>query len=98
MTTRIRYKGTGSVRVVADFVAKRLIKSGIAEVASIVAPQAITRAIEPGRPVISSTVDTVDGLENLDIEDLRDLAERRDIKVHHRAGRDKILAALRGEG
>jgi hypothetical protein len=94
MTTRIRYKGTGSVRVVADFVAKRLIKSGIAEVASIVAPQAITRAIEPGRPVISSTGD---GLDNLDIEDLRDLAERRDIKVHHRAGRDKILAALRGE-
>ena len=36
-------------------------------------------------------------LDSLSIDSLRELAEQRGIKVHHRAGRDKILAALRGE-
>lgn len=38
-----------------------------------------------------------DGLESMDVDELRALAESRGIKVHHRAGKDKILAALRGE-
>ena len=38
-----------------------------------------------------------DDLESMDVDELRALAESRGIKVHHRAGKDKILAALRGE-
>lgn len=42
--------------------------------------------------------DTTDGLDALDAAELRALAEERGLKVHHRAGADKLRALLRGEG
>lgn len=40
---------------------------------------------------------TDDGLDNLDAEALHALAKERGVIVHHRAGADKVRAALRGE-
>ena len=39
-----------------------------------------------------------DELDGLSVEELRELAEQRGVNVHHRAGADKIRAALRGDG
>lgn len=38
-----------------------------------------------------------DGLDKLDAEALHALAKERGVTVHHRAGADKVRAALRGE-
>jgi hypothetical protein len=46
---------------------------------------------------VETTVEPADDLESMEPDELRALAESRGIKVHHRAGKDKILAALRGE-
>ena len=40
---------------------------------------------------------TDDGLDKLDAEALHALAKERGVAVHHRAGADKVRAALRGE-
>lgn len=40
---------------------------------------------------------TDDGLDKLDAEALHALAKERGVTVHHRAGADKVRAALRGE-
>lgn len=55
-------------------------------------------AVVMPEPAESAPVETpVDDLESMGPDELRALAESRGIKVHHRAGKDKILAALRGE-
>ena len=46
---------------------------------------------------VETPVESADDLESMEPDELRALAESRGIKVHHRAGKDKILAALRGE-
>lgn len=38
---------------------------------------------------------TDDELDSLDVDQLRAIADERGIKVHHKAGADKIRAALR---
>ena len=38
-----------------------------------------------------------DGLESLTVDELRELAEKRGVKVHHKAGAEKIIKALRGK-
>jgi transposase len=38
-----------------------------------------------------------DGLDGLTAEELHALAKERGVSVHHRAGADKVRAALRGE-
>lgn len=40
---------------------------------------------------------TDDGLDKMDAEALHALAKERGVTVHHRAGADKVRAALRGE-
>ena len=59
---------------------------------------------EPTRPDVANpdadpapAETPADDLESMDVDELRALAESRGIKVHHRAGKDRILAALRGE-
>ena len=42
--------------------------------------------------------EATDELDGLSVEELRELAEQRGVSVHHRAGADKIRAALRGDG
>lgn len=42
--------------------------------------------------------EATDELDGLSVEELRELAELRGVNVHHRAGADKIRAALRGDG
>lgn len=42
--------------------------------------------------------EVVDDLDGLSVDELRALADERGVNVHHRAGADKIRAALRGEG
>ena len=42
--------------------------------------------------------EATDELDGLSVDELRELAEQRGIAVHHRAGADKIRAALRGDG
>ena len=39
-----------------------------------------------------------DELDGLSVDELRELANARGVNVHHRAGAEKIRAALRGEG
>lgn len=63
-----------------------------AEVPAVVMPDP---PVEP-EPV-ETPVEPADDLESMEPDELRALAESRGIKVHHRAGKDKILAALRGE-
>lgn len=97
MATLIRYKSGGSVRRVADFVARRLIGRGLAEPAdapaAVEAPEA-PKAPEP-KPEIP-VADEGDGLDSLDAEALHALAKERGIAVHHRSGADRVRAALRG--
>src|SRR5690606_41015005 len=113
MTKTIKYRATGSTRRVADFVSDRLVKRRIAdyvespgyltrdmravEVPAVVIP-------EPARPDVANpdadpapAGTPADGLASMGVDELRALAESRGIKVHHRAGKAKILAALRGE-
>jgi hypothetical protein len=40
---------------------------------------------------------SLDGYDQLDTEKLRALAVERKLGLHHKTGRDKLLAALRGE-
>lgn len=95
----------GSFRIVSEMRARALIKIGFArlgtsayitrdmravEVPAVVMPEPVAA---PPEPIESPT----DDLDSMGVDELRALAESRDIKVHHRAGRAKILAALRGE-
>lgn len=58
----------------------------------------VPAVVMPDPPVEPEPVETpADDLESMGVDELRALAESRGIKVHHRAGKDKILAALRGE-
>ena len=49
----------------------------------------LTRDMRAARAVVD------DGLDRLDASALRKIAEDRGVKVHHKAGADKIRAALR---
>ena len=49
----------------------------------------LTRDMRADRAVVD------DGLDSLDASTLRKIAEDRGVKVHHKAGADKIRAALR---
>jgi hypothetical protein len=94
MATLIRYKSGGSVRRVADFVARRLIGRGLAEPAD--APAAVEAPEAPEPPLEIPVADEGDGLDSLDAEALHALAKERGIAVHHRSGADRVRAALRG--
>ena len=76
------FPGTPDTRTIAEVDAQ--IKADNAE---IVTEQ------EAQEPEVES-----DELDSLSIDELRELANERGVNVHHRAGADKIRAALRGEG
>lgn len=62
--------------------------------ALIVDSGASLRAADDGR-VPHSVVATDDGLDDLAVEELHALAKERGVKVHHKAGAEKVRAALR---
>lgn len=51
----------------------------------------------PAEESTSASTTESDGLDDMSPDELRELAKSRGIQVHHRAGADKIRAALRGE-
>ena len=77
------FPGTPDTRTIAEVDAQ--IKADNAEIA---AEQA-----QESEPEVE-----LDELDGLSVDELRELAEQRGIAVHHRAGADKIRAALRGDG
>ena len=86
---RIEYK-TGLRRTVRDSTARRLIRVGIAREVRVSGSNTYqTRDLRATRVVVD------DGLDSLDASALRKIAEDRGVKVHHKAGADKIRAALR---
>ena len=102
MTTLIRYRATGGTRRVADFVAKRLVNRRIADYVEAEAPVPVPRKPDHVVQEVKQVVEAVesqseaqDELDALGEEDLRALAKERGVKVHHKAGADKIRAALR---
>lgn len=95
MTTLIRYRATGGTRRVADFVAKRLVNRRIADYVEAEAPVPAPRKPDPVVQEVESQVEAQDELDALGEEELRALAKERGVKVHHKAGADKIRAALR---
>jgi len=50
----------------------------------------------PLQPAVVPDLPSNDGLEGLDAERLHALARERGVRVHHKAGADKVRAALRG--
>lgn len=60
-------------------------------------PQAVTTDESSGHEVDLTEGRSAesDGLDELDADALRALADERGVKVHHRAGADKLRAALR---
>lgn len=76
------FPGTPDTRTIAEVDAQ--IKADNAEIAN---------DQEAQDPEVES-----DDLDGLSVEELRALADERGVNVHHRAGADKIRAALRGEG
>lgn len=104
MTTLIRYRATGGTRRVANFVAKRLVNMRIADYVEVEAPvsRPVPRKSDPVVQEVKQVVEEVesqaeaqDELDALGEEELRALAKERGVKVHHKAGADKIRAALR---
>lgn len=102
MTTLIRYRATGGTRRVANFVAKRLVNRRIADYVEAEAPVPVPRKpdhvvqeVEQVVEAVESQAEAQDELDALGEEDLRALAKERGVKVHHKAGADKIRAALR---
>lgn len=45
--------------------------------------------------VTSSTTDFIDDYDSLTIDELKVIASEREINIHHRAGKEKIISALR---
>lgn len=97
MTTLIRYRATGGTRRVANFVAKRLVNRRIADYVEAEAPvpKPVPRKPDPVVQEVESQAEAQDELDALGEEELRALAKERGVKVHHKAGADKIRAALR---
>lgn len=97
MTTLIRYRATGGTRRVANFVAKRLVNRRIADYVEAEAPvpKPAPRKPDPVVQEVESQAEAQDELDALGEEELRALAKERGVKVHHKAGADKIRAALR---
>lgn len=97
MTTLIRYRATGGTRRVANFVAKRLVNRRIADYveAEVPVPKPAPRKPDPVVQEVESQAEAQDELDALGEEELRALAKERGVKVHHKAGADKIRAALR---
>lgn len=97
MTTLIRYRATGGTRRVANFVAKRLVNRRIADYVEVEAPVSNPVPRKPDHVVqeVESQAEAQDELDALGEEELRALAKERGVKVHHKAGADKIRAALR---
>lgn len=97
MTTLIRYRATGGTRRVANFVAKRLVSRRIADYVEVEAPVSKPVPLKPDPVVqeVESQAEAQDELDALGEEELRALAKERGVKVHHKAGADKIRAALR---
>lgn len=97
MTTLIRYRATGGTRRVANFVAKRLVNRRIADYVEVEADvtKPVPRKPDPIVQEVESQAEAQDELDALGEEELRDLAKERGVKVHHKAGADKIRAALR---
>lgn len=57
---------------------------------SVVTPVDVTTGPEPVADIAGS-----DGLDSLDAPELHEIAKARGVDVHHRAGADKVRAALR---
>jgi hypothetical protein len=96
----IEYTRNGRRRDVHKKVAKVLIDRGLArEVAQEAAKAALTystRMLTAGQGEARAHAAAGDDLDGMDVDALRQMAKDRGITVHHRAGRDKLLAALRG--
>lgn len=55
----------------------------------------VTKVVSEGSAV---GVDSPGGdLDSLELDELRELAQERGLKVHHNAGKERIIAALREE-
>ena len=80
------FPGTPDIRTIAEVDAQ--IKADNAEIANDQEAQ----EVEVEQPEV------VDDLDSLSVDELRELANERGVNVHHRAGADKIRAALRGDG
>lgn len=78
---------TPDTRTIAEVDAQ--IKADNAEIAA----EQEAQEIDAQDPEVES-----DELDGLSVEELRELANERGVNVHHRAGADKIRAALRGDG
>ena len=81
------FPGTPDIRTIAEVDAQ--IKADNAEIAA----EQEAQEIEAQDPEVEP-----DELDGLSVEVLRELANDRGVNVHHRAGADKIRAALRGDG
>lgn len=75
----------GSVKVMDDRYARILSKMGR------VTYMTRDMVAAPAAPVASPSANSLDGL---DAEALHELAKARGVKVHHKAGADKVRAAL----
>lgn len=98
----IEYTRNGRRRDVHKKVAKVLIDRGLArevaeaQEAAKVAPTYSTRMLTAGQGEARTPAAAGDDLDGMDVDALRQMAKDRGITVHHRAGRDKLLAVLRG--
>ena len=79
----------GQTKNVPDKLARFYVKNGIAE------PVRRDNTYQTKVMVADTTSEPVDDLEGLDVEELRALAELRGLKVHHKAGAEKIKETLR---
>ena len=84
MMVRIRYK-TGSIRLVPNYVAKRLVERRIADYHEADAAP----VIEPQAPVAPAP-----DLDALTRDELYALAVERGLEPHHKTGKAKLRAML----
>jgi|SRR5690606_1454306 len=95
---QIEYKN-GVRRIVRDFTGRRLVRIGIArEVKGDASNTYLTRDMRaPSNhvPAGGKVVTVADELSELNADQLHALAKERGIKVHPRAGADKVRAALK---
>lgn len=103
---QVKVNRNGKVLKLNPKVADVLIKRGIAaryethDMRADVTPAYATTAISepvPAEPQAAAqdVVQSGDDLDLLDAEQLHALAKERGVSVHHRAGADKVRAALR---
>ncbi len=102
MKTKFTFKN-GAVRSINHKAAEILQKAGKGtyQTRDMVADRFDPATYEPSIPVnlaeLEAAAELADDLDSMDRDALYDLAKERGVEVHHRAGADKIRAALRGE-